>query len=297
MRWVTFLLLFVLSLSFAFGDNTKATQLLIKSCSGWRLNGLPLLKQVLKNEIGIYENIQIEWIGGHTPTAFFKNSEGQILSQVEIGNQNLAGFLQLLKEHNFEPLLKQALYPTETNATAEFGGHYYEVFDVKNFFIISEKFAQTRIHDGKNGYLLTITSPEENSFVSDLLKQHNIGQAWLGAQDSEVEGQWKWGSSGADLKGPEDGQILFQKQKLVVGENDEVKEQADQGPYTNWRDGEPNDADSDEDCAVIVASDGGWNDVRCGFVDAALVVEFGSTPIQIPAHSSESPRASTHEEL
>jgi len=262
------------------------------------LNSLPLLKQVLRNEIGIYDNIQIEWIGGHTPTAFFKNSEGHVLSQVEIGNQNHAGFLQLLKEHDFEPLLRQADYPTQPNATAEFGGHYYEVFDVNNFFITSEKFARTRVHEGKNGYLLTITSREENAFISDLLKQHNIEQAWLGGHDSGVEGQWKWGSNEVDLKGPEDGQIFYQKQKLVVGENEEVKDEDDRsGPYTNWRDGEPNDADADEDCAVIVASDGGWNDVRCGFVDSALVVEFGTTPIQVTAGTEGSPKDSNHEEL
>nr|BAD98919.1 mannose-binding lectin [Lethenteron camtschaticum] len=33
--------------------------------------------------------------------------------------------------------------------------------------------------------------------------------------------------------------------------------------YNNWNAGEPNNAGGDEDCAVIVANGGKWNDVRC----------------------------------
>ncbi|XP_078740798.1 mannose-binding protein A-like [Lampetra fluviatilis] len=33
--------------------------------------------------------------------------------------------------------------------------------------------------------------------------------------------------------------------------------------YNNWNTGEPNNAGGDEDCAIIVADGGKWNDIRC----------------------------------
>ncbi len=82
------------------------------------------------------------------------------------------------------------------------------------------------------GHLVTISSPEENDFVSNLAKSNLI---WLGFTDSETygasEGNWRWIT----------GEIVT---------------------YTNWKVGEPNNL-NDEDYAHMY-SDGFWNDADPG---------------------------------
>lgn len=100
---------------------------------------------------------------------------------------------------------------------------------------------------GSTGYLVTITSAEENSFVADRLE----GAGWMGASDSAVEGTWRW------VTGPETGTALT---------------------YENWNDGEPNDSGGNEDCGQYLSgSSGEWNDLPCTGHDlTGYVVEFGA---------------------
>jgi len=188
---------------------------------------------------------------------------------VQIGNKNHQEFLQFLRENNFEPLLKSSEYSAEPNANASFSGHFYELFEAKNLYSVAEKFALSRVHEDLKGYLLTITSKEEENFIRDLLKENHVESVWLGAHDSENEadGEWKWNN--IDGGAPEAGKAFYKKSDHVIEGSDQQNK-----PYSNWREGEPNDADADEDCAVLRID--GWNDVRCGHVYTALVVEFGS---------------------
>jgi len=166
----------------------------------------------------------------------------------------------------------------------------------------AERFALSRIHQNLSGYLLTITSEEENNFVRDeFLKQNQVDSVWLGARDSETEGEWKWNPEG---ESPEADKVFYRKEKHGTSEDGETTQQDLNGPnnqlFSNWRSGEPNDADADEDCAVISGDDGGWNDVRCGFVEADLIVEFGSTELKPTNQNSkdkDSLNKKAHEEL
>ena len=85
------------------------------------------------------------------------------------------------------------------------------------------------------GYLVTIGSAAENSFVDDeLLGRSN---RWIGLSDTASEDHFVW----------VDGSPLT---------------------YTNWVEGEPNDWGTGEDCAAIYGSDAGdlagqWNDTAC----------------------------------
>jgi hypothetical protein len=93
-------------------------------------------------------------------------------------------------------------------------GHYYQRITNSNLFTWDE--ANTTA-TSMGGYLATVTSAGENSFVvnngfSGFSAYNNIyGQLYLGATDRETEGVWKW----------------------VTGET---------WSFTNWHSGEPNNA-------------------------------------------------------
>ncbi|MBP7741548.1 MAG: Ig-like domain-containing protein [Candidatus Pacebacteria bacterium] len=113
---------------------------------------------------------------------------------------------------------------------------------------------------GAAGYLATITSDAENTFVSGRL----TGDGWIGASDSGTEGTWKW------VTGPEANTSFWQG----TGGGSTVG-----GNYAHWASGEPNQA-GEEDCAETYVSSGTWNDFPCS-ATLGYVVEYG-TPSALP---------------
>lgn len=136
-------------------------------------------------------------------------------------------------------------------------GHWYEY--IGDSVSATEAFAnaQAMSYNGLQGYLVTITSAEENSFVASLA---NGNLAWLGGSDSgNAVNQWTW------RNGPENGQAFT---------------------FSNWWSGEPNNCCGGEDYVhTNWGSLGFWNDhgapansgQRNGFV-----VEY-SNPVPVPA--------------
>jgi hypothetical protein len=76
--------------------------------------------------------------------------------------------------------------------------------------------------------LVEIGSQEENL----QLAEHIAGSAWIGATDEEEEGTFRWVGGG------------------VV-------------EFMAWADGQPNNLEGLEDCAVLDAADARWTDVSC----------------------------------
>ena len=104
--------------------------------------------------------------------------------------------------------------PEYLEGAAAFNGHYYKLID--------EHLTWTEARaacEENSGHLATITSAEEQSFISDLIEEHdtqnaNVHHYWLGGTDEESESRWKW-----------------------------ITEEA--WDYSNWGDNQPNDGVND----------------------------------------------------
>jgi len=110
-------------------------------------------------------------------------------------------------------------------------GHMYKF--VAGRFTISQarNGALNSTFEGEPGYLVNITSANEQSFINSKVSAYNV---WIGLSDTTQEGVWRW------MDGPEAGQT---------------------STYYNWSGGEPNNWSSGEDYVVTKWSGGtGWND-------------------------------------
>jgi Lectin C-type domain len=123
---------------------------------------------------------------------------------------------------------------------------------------------------GATGFLATLTSAVEQTFVNSLLS----GNAWLGASDEAVEGEWRW------VTGPEAGTQFWQGNFTgsVTG-----------GSYANWLSGEPNNAGpgNGDDYMLALGSNtlpnsvGNWYDevptaIVGGFAANGYLVDYGA---------------------
>jgi len=84
--------------------------------------------------------------------------------------------------------------------------HYYQRIDLNKTWPVSKTYCESI-----GGHLATITSQDENNFIfNNLVKGASTVGCWLGGNDADVEGEWRW----------------------VTNEN---------WDYSNWDSGEPND--------------------------------------------------------
>jgi len=199
----------------------------------------------------MFENLKVEWVPGHTPSVFFYGPNKELLNQNEIGDKDMGELLELLKQNNFVPARKKTDMGTPI-ATSTFQGNTYEVYGSPTYFDDAKSFADSKQLNGIQGHLLTISSAEEENAVSTLLSGTPIQAVWLGAQDSTLDGTWKW------VTGNVNGNTFWQDGTSTA--------------YSNWKQGEPNNA-NDEDCATLVR-ESGWNDVSCDTPSYSVVVKY-----------------------
>jgi hypothetical protein len=126
--------------------------------------------------------------------------------------------------------------------------HWYEYVGSPGTWFAADTGAQSHIQLGTTGYLATVTSAAENTFIQSIL----LDDAWLGGSDAAVEGEWRW------VTGPEAGTLFT---------------------FTNWYPGEPNSFFGEEDYMETYLT-GQWND-EGHRTPGGYVVEYtvATTPI------------------
>ncbi len=137
-------------------------------------------------------------------------------------------------------------------------GHFYKPVSSGATYPNAKTLSAASTFKGQQGYLVTITSSDEDAFVYANVPQQNI---WFALTDEVTEGQWKIDA------GPEAGTLIKTSNGQLNGNI--------VGQYNNWAGGEPNNS-GNEDYAVTKWGGGSqWNDLPANF-SCAYVIEYGT---------------------
>ena len=137
-------------------------------------------------------------------------------------------------------------------------GHFYRPITTGATYTNARAASLLTTFKGQTGYLVTITSADEDAFIFNNVPQGNI---WFALTDEASEARWTIDA------GPEKGTLI----KINNGQlNGNIP-----GKYNNWAPGEPNDS-GNEDYAVTKWGGGSqWNDLPNHFSNP-YVIEYGT---------------------
>jgi len=137
-------------------------------------------------------------------------------------------------------------------------GHFYRPITTTATYTAARAASLLTTFKGQTGYLVTITSADEDAFIFNNVPQGNI---WFALTDEVSEARWTIDA------GPEKGTLI----KINNGQtNGNIP-----GQYNNWAGGEPNNS-GDEDYAVTKWGGGSqWNDLPNHFSNP-YVIEYGT---------------------
>lgn len=130
--------------------------------------------------------------------------------------------------------------------TSTYNGHSYKLFDISMNWHDAKEYCESQ-----GGHLVTITSADEQQFVSTMASHSSKKNIWLGATKNS-DGKYSW----------------------VSGEP---------AQFSNWSKGEPSNYNNSEDCVMMytysnsMVNLGEWNDVAStgGTVDGFKLDDIG----------------------
>jgi gliding motility-associated-like protein len=213
---------------------------------------------------GSHPNVMTSWNATEAKLTLESSSAGPLM---------YADLIAAVYDVNFyssDPNISQSRVFSLTVSQANFlalTGHYYEFIPSTAILWTDAKIAaENMTFYGLQGYLATLTGPEEAFLVGEL----SPGVGWIGGSDQSTEGVWIWET------GPEAGVNFWNG--LANGSTPN---------YAFWNTNEPNNA-GNEDYAHItddsVGLNGSWNDLPnqtagFGVYEAkGFIVEYGGMP-------------------
>ena len=156
--------------------------------------------------------------------------------------------------------------------------HYYKKVSLPTFNYVTwhdaEAAASASTYLGMQGYLINLTSVQENNFISQLVNSNT----WIGASDELVENEWRWVSGCEGLENGGTGRLFSNQQNFNCGQSGFGTGTPVGGNYINWSFGEPNGCNNGAESYAHLFSTGQWNDYEdSGFV-SAYIIEYGCMP-------------------
>jgi hypothetical protein len=138
-------------------------------------------------------------------------------------------------------------------------GHFYRPIAAGTTYTNARTASETTTFKGQKGYLVTITSADENTFIFTNVPQSNI---WFAATDEVVDGRWVIDA------GPEKGTVMKTQNGQLNGNI--------LGVYNNWAPGEPNGINGSENYAVTNWNgQSTWNDLSNNWSNP-YIIEYGT---------------------
>lgn len=210
---------------------------------------------------GNFENVEVDYVPGATPTAYFLDADGVEVKRVKLtGDTGEEAILKIFADNGFTAKEKKPDFGARPRATAENDGVKYELWVTGAKFNDAGDWAAAR-----GGSLLVVASQAENDFVKGFLaKNRHTEPVWLGATDEAVEGQWHWQT--------DSNPAFFTEGGDGAG-----------GFFTNWGANEPNNHANSEHCGVFT-KDGTWNDASCSSRASVVVRIGGAEPAPVAGH-------------
>ena len=138
-------------------------------------------------------------------------------------------------------------------------GHFYKPVTPGDSYTGARAASLLTTFKGQTGYLVTITSADENAFIYSNVPQQNI---WFAATDEVVDGRWVIDA------GPERGTVMKTSNGQTAGNIP--------GVYNNWAPGEPNGVNGSENYAVTNWNgQSTWNDLSNNWTNP-YIIEYGT---------------------
>jgi hypothetical protein len=171
------------------------------------------------------------------------------LSSLKVNTGSLRGNVQLSVAATVNPV---GFFYNGVN------GHFYRPISSGTTYTNARAAALNTTFKGQQGYLVTITSADEDQFIFNNVPQSNI---WFALTDEVSEGRWVIDA------GPERGTLIKTSNGQFTGNI--------AGQYNNWAGGEPNNWGGNEDYAVTKWNGSQWNDLGNNHWNP-YVIEYGT---------------------
>jgi hypothetical protein len=238
-----------------------------QACSGFVLNGFTST-DILLASIGFINpptgtTFNLTTTTGLTPASGFTLSGNKsllvftgtqaninaALATLKINTGTTAGSVQVSVSATINP---PGYYYNPIN------GHFYKPVPAGDTYTGARAASLLTTFKGQAGYLVTITSSNEDSFIQANVPQTTI---WFAATDEVVEGRWVIDA------GPEKGTVMKTQNGQLTGNVP--------GVYNNWASGEPNGVNGSENYAVTKWNGNQWNDLNNNHFNP-YVIEYGT---------------------